>query len=201
MTIPLNLAKQASTVIQDQELTGIARSVWESLPRSLRFFFSVLSDTKMFHKSVIYGKVGRWETRSNSSGLHILPKSNNGCLHAGEGKNLVANYMPYQPQSGAKGLEEAQIVAGFLSSLDHEDPGVHMSEKRASSCRSSHTHQPRGNEGKQADLSFSQTPQRLGLLPKVMWALEESSPQIILPGNASQFLPGVCPLVDSRPNK
>lgn len=84
--------------------------------------------------------------------------------------------MPYQPQSGAKGLEEAQIVAGFLSSLDHKDPGVYMFEKRASSCRSGHTHQPRGNEGKQADLSFSQTPQHLGLLPKVMLALEEMLP-------------------------
>lgn len=39
MTIPLNLAKQASTITQHQELAGIARSVWESLPRSLRFFF------------------------------------------------------------------------------------------------------------------------------------------------------------------
>lgn len=89
--------------------------------------------------------------------------------------------MPYQPQSGAKGLEEAQIVAGFLPSLDHEDPGVLMSEKTASSGRTGHTHQPRGNEGKQADLSFSQTSQHLGLLlPKVLLALEASSPQMIL---------------------
>ncbi|CAO2590450.1 hypothetical protein LEMLEM_LOCUS5866, partial [Lemmus lemmus] len=28
---------------------------------------------------------GRGETRSNSSCLHILSKSNNGCLHAGGG--------------------------------------------------------------------------------------------------------------------
>lgn len=112
--------------------------------------------------------------------------------------------MPYQPQSGAKGLEEAQIVivAGFLPSLDHEDPGVLMSEKTASSGRTGHIHQPRGNEGKQADLSFSQISQHLGLLlPKVLLALEASSPQMILPGNASQFLPGACPSVDSRPNK
>lgn len=63
------------------------------------------------------------------------------------------------------------------------------------------SHSPTGSQWRQASrsvlfpgLSTSGTPPSQGAV-----ALEESSAQIILPGNASQFLPGACPSVDSRP--